>query len=84
MTLEININTETEAVIRQQAAAAGLDVEAFVLQAVAEKLGKGKSAEVPPQKTSEWEAKLQQCIDLHPEVSHVDDSRESIYSGRGE
>jgi hypothetical protein len=32
-----------------------------------------------------WSQKLSECIDLHPTVSHfVDDSRESIYAGRGE
>jgi hypothetical protein len=33
----------------------------------------------------EWAETVRQLIELHPVVNHfVDDSRESIYSGRGE
>lgn len=33
----------------------------------------------------QWTEKLRQVIDIHPVVTHfVDDSRESVYAGRGE
>jgi uncharacterized protein (DUF1778 family) len=86
MTLKLKISSETEAKLRERAAASGQDVESFVLQAVTEKLA---DADLTRKLTSEngndWEAKLRACIDLHPVVTHlVDDSRESIYAGRGE
>ena len=86
MTLELQLTSEAEAKIREQAAAAGQDVAAFVLQAVTEKLA---DAEARPagisQNGKEWSEQLRALIDLHPVVTHfVDDSRESIYAGRGE
>ncbi len=84
MTLELKIPAETEFRMREQAAAAGQDLEAFVLQAVAEKLA-GVEAALPSGNGADWRARLQACIDLHPSATHfVDDSRESIYAGRGE
>jgi hypothetical protein len=84
--MTLNLSSELEAIIRDRAAANGQDIEAFVLQAVAEKLAE---ADVQPPAASpsndEWKKKLQAWIDLHPVVTHfVDDSRESIYAGRGE
>ena len=86
MTLELQLSSETEAAIREQAAAAGQDVAAFVLQAVAEKLADAESRPSgPSQNDKEWPEQLRALIDLHPIVTHfVDDSRESIYAGRGE
>lgn len=86
MTLELQLTSEAEAKIREQAAAAGQDVAAFVLQAVTEKLA---DAEARPagisQNGKEWPEQLRALIDLHPVVTHfVDDSRESIYAGRVE
>jgi hypothetical protein len=86
MTLNLNLSPETEAKVRQLAALSGQDVEAIVLQAVAEKLA---DADLQPSRPSlndqEWQEKLQAFISLHPVVTHfVDDSRESIYAGRGE
>ena len=86
MTLKVNLSPETEAKIRQLAAASGQNVEAIVLEAVAEKLA---DADLQPPRPSlndqEWQEKLQAFINLHPVVTHfVDDSRESIYAGRGE
>jgi hypothetical protein len=86
MTLELKIPSETEAKLRERAAAAGQDLETFVLQAVAEKLTEAESQPILPSRNGkDWRNKLLACIDLHPVVTHfVDDSRESIYAGRGE
>jgi hypothetical protein len=61
-------------------------VEAFVLQAVAEKLaGVEPMPRVTPPSKDDWKRSLRACIELHPVVTHaVDDSRESIYADRGE
>jgi hypothetical protein len=86
MTLKLNIPSDTEAKLRERAAAAGQDVESYVLQAVAEKLTEAESqsqSSVPNFK--DWKKTLLACMDLHPPATHcVDDSRESIYAGRGE
>jgi hypothetical protein len=86
LTLELPISSETEAKIRKCAAELGQDIEAFVLQAVAEKLADTDvEPTVPLGPNSDWSGKLRACIDLHPVVTHfVDDGRESIYVSRGE
>lgn len=86
MTLELQLPSETEAKIREHAAASGQDVATFVLQAVVEKLADADSRRSgPSQSNKDWAEQLRAIIDLHPVVTHfVDDSRESIYAGRGE
>lgn len=84
MTLNLRLSSETEVRLREQAATSGLDLEAFVLQAVIEKLGDAEPIALTRNGT-DWAERLRECIDLHPVVTHyVDDSRESIYAGRGE
>jgi len=86
MTLELQIPADLESQLRQQAAIAGQNVSDFVIKAVEEKLAESDSQRSPsaPNET-EWMAKLRELIELHPVVTHVvDDSRESIYAGRGE
>ena len=84
--MTVKLSSELEARIRERAAASGQDVEAFVLQAVAEKLADADSqTSTGSRNHDEWKKKLQAWIDLHPIVTHfVDDGRESIYAGRGE
>ena len=86
MTLELNLSPEAEAKVRQLAASSGQDIEAIVLQAVAEKLADADMQPFQPSlNDQEWQEKLQAFINLHPVVTNfVDDSRESIYAGRGE
>ena len=84
MTLDLKIPSEAESRLREHAAAAGQDLETFVLQAVAEKLASIEDI-LPAKNGTDWKSKLHACIDLHPVATHfVDDSRESIYAGRGE
>jgi uncharacterized protein (DUF1778 family) len=86
MTLDLQFSPEAEAEIRAQAAAAGQDVEAFVLQAVSEKLADTEPRQpIASQDDARWLEQLQALIARHPVVTHfVDDSRDSIYAGRGE
>jgi hypothetical protein len=85
VTVKLQLSSETEAKVRQQAAASGQDVESFILEAVAEKLADVDSQPSSPSRNgNDWVQKLRTCIDLHPVVTRfVDDSRESIYAGRG-
>ncbi len=84
MVLELPLSSEIESRLRERATALGQGVEAFVAQAVTEKLAETEFA--PPQPNPrEWAEKLRACIELHPVATgFVDDSRESIYAGRGE
>ena len=84
MTLNLKLSSETETRLREQAATSGLNLEAFVLQVVIEKLGDAEPI-AHTRNGAEWAERLRECINLHPVVSHfVDDTRESIYAGRGE
>jgi hypothetical protein len=83
--VSIDFPAEIETSLLRRAAAAGKDVETIVQELVAERLAE----EAPPQARAashdEFMAKLQRFIDLHPASNgSVDDSRESIYAGRGE
>jgi hypothetical protein len=86
MTVKLNLSPETAAKVRQLADATGKDIEGIVLEALAEKLGEANSTPARARLSDqEWKDKLRALIDLHPVVTHfVDDSRESIYAGRGE
>ena len=84
MNVNINFPAEIETALLRQAAAAGQDVATFVKDVIIERL----ADEHPPAKSSshaEFMAKLHGVIELHPASNGlVDDSRESIYAGRGE
>jgi uncharacterized protein (DUF1778 family) len=85
MTLELAFTSEVETEIRRRAAEMGQDVEDFILQAVAEKLADTDSQSSRSSLNNKWKEQLRAFIELHPVVTHfVDDSRESIYAGRGE
>ena len=86
MTLTLSFPPEVEACLGERAAAAGQDVESFVREAVEEKLATAATATGPEGKSYEqWAEEFKAWIARHKPVSHfVDDSRESIYAGRGE
>ena len=81
---ELHMNSDQH--VLDVALAAGLDVETFVTNVVKDEVADDIAMQ-PRRRMSheEFRARLQRIIDLHP-VSHhfVDDSRESIYAGRGE
>ena len=88
MQLNLNLPAEIESTLRRRAAAAGQDVEAFVTHVVTEELtDEVESAARRPKFRSheEFKAKLDEIIQRHNiRNGNFDDSRESIYAGRGE
>lgn len=85
MTLNISLSPESEAKLRERAAAEGKDVTAFVRQTIEEKLAaevdNGSAFGVPAQGTQEWFAKFNEWVASHPPRRFLaDDSREAIYS----
>jgi hypothetical protein len=93
MTLNLSLSPETEAKLRQRAAATGKDVAQFVEEAVQKTLSEPQPSTDPAQLTpaEQWE-RLKAWIDQMsawtaknlPQGHFVDDSRESIYEGCGE
>ena len=86
MNVNVDFPSNIEAVLLQQAAAAGRDVPAFIREVVTERLVSTPFTARPQNMSHEEFAKrLDAWIKRHPVVNHVlDDSRESIYEGRGE
>ena len=84
MSLNINLPSDLEHAVRERALASGLDIDTFAARIFAEQL----QDEMPlPQAASpnEFRSRLDRVIALHPKSDHfVDDSRETIYAGRGE
>lgn len=89
MTLHIPLSIEAEARLREYAEASGKPVSEVIAEAIEEKLAviedeSGDRAGRPRSK-EQWLREFREWVDSHPPVSHfVDDSRESIYEGRGE
>lgn len=84
MTLTLSFPPDVEAKLRERAAAAGTDVAAVVQEAVNHALQAGNT-NMPSKSSEERIREFDQWVASHKPVAHfVDDSRESIYSGRGE
>ena len=80
MTLTIDLPAETEARLRERAAAVGKDPATFVLDVVQEEL-----ATEPVASNAQRITALRAWAARHAPLSYeADDSRESIYEGRGE
>jgi hypothetical protein len=86
MNLQVNLPKALEIALKAQATAAGKDVESFVLETLELAVGQGTNGETTATLSHEqFRERLQQVIDLHPRGNaSMDDSRESIYAGRGE
>ena len=89
MTLTIPLSHETETRLRQQAAALGKDVAAFVRETVEEKLASLPKRDLTPSERASawdrWVAHMRDWVEKNVPPGHtLDDSRESIYEGRGE
>ncbi len=85
--LNLSLSPEKEAKLRERAAAAGKDLTEYILQVVEEDLAIGESAPAvdSPQKRDQWEKELDAWAEGHPHLDTIaDDSRDSIYAGRGE
>ena len=85
MNVSINFPAEIETSLLRRAAAVGKDVETIVKEFVAKRLVEEGPLPAKTASHDEFMAKLHGIIDLHPMSNgSVDDSRESIYAGRGE
>ncbi len=90
MTLHIDLPAAVETALLAQAAAEGIDVSTLVAEAVAQRLTESAASaldrsENSPNASHGFDQRLQAWIELHPQSTVVvDDSRESIYAGRGE
>lgn len=83
MTLQIPLSPETEARLRERAAAAGKDLTTFVLDAVEEIAAADDGA--GELSATEWSQQWHAWAASHRTLDRpADDSRESIYAGRGE
>jgi hypothetical protein len=84
MTVTFDLPEELAGILAARAAAAGQDVETFVRNMVRDTILAENSARRPKTR-SKFRMHLQELIALHPPSNGtVDDSRESIYEGRGE
>ncbi len=87
MTLEIKLKPQTEARLRQQATKAGKAPAAYAEQVIEENLAVSSDASGPDASlpTLERVKAFMDWVARHRPVDHtVDDSRETIYGGRGE
>jgi hypothetical protein len=84
MTLTIEFPAELEEALQQRAAEAGKDVVTYVMDAIVEQIevDAPSAVDLSPE---EFKRRLHEIIEKHGvHCGHVDDSRESIYAGRGE
>lgn len=86
MNVNIPFPAEVENTLRRRAAAAGQDVETYLRHVVTESLTEDDvTRSVSSTTPTEFAQRLDAWIALHPVLDHaIDDSRESIYAGRGE
>lgn len=85
--LNIPLSPDKESKLRERAAAVGKDVTKYVLQVVEEDLAMSEpmAALNSPQSQEQWEKDLDAWVEGHPRLDTIaDDSRDSIYAGRGE
>lgn len=87
MNISVPLSSEAEAKLREQAQAAGKDIATFVQETLEEKLAMESAAgngqeDVP---ANQWIARLRHWAASHRALPYeADDSRASIYEGRGE
>jgi hypothetical protein len=86
MTIRIEFSPEIEARLREQARASGKEIEGFVSEAVEAKLAAAHAPVAGEVDGNERLKLFREWVASHPsrEGIHMDDSRESIYEGRGE
>lgn len=89
MTLHVPLSSESEARLREYAAAVGKDLPSVIAEAIEEKLAlledEASEPRHRPHTTEGWIAELRAWAASHPRLDRLaDDSRESIYAGRGE
>lgn len=85
MNLMLHLTSETEAKLREQAARSGKSLEALALEALEDMLAECDDSS-RLLSSDAWKAKFREFLASlpHSDAAFVDDSRESIYEGRGE
>ncbi len=82
--MQLNLPPSTESLLRQHAIAAGKDLESFAIQFLQQQLESEYQTIPAEQNHGEWVAALTAWSNSHPRTTRlVDDSRDSIYEGRG-
>src|SRR4051812_42865946 len=85
MNLSVSFPADLESALRERAAAAGKDVETFVRQLVIDEVNEEPAATRRTRSHEEFVSRLREMIQRHGiRNGKFDDSRESIYAGRGE
>ncbi|MFK7819475.1 MAG: hypothetical protein AB8G99_12205 [Planctomycetaceae bacterium] len=85
MDLTIRLPEGTEELLRQQASAAGKDVESFAKELIESRLGALRTQNGSRSDDESFESRLNTIADMMPVLDNfIDDSRGSIYEGRGE
>jgi hypothetical protein len=80
MTVSINLPADTEAILRQQAAAAGKDLTEFVQEAIEEKLAAAEGHPAETKRRVNQLAKFHAWVASHAHRTAIaDDSRDEIY-----
>ncbi|MFY7874679.1 MAG: hypothetical protein ACOVQM_04485 [Pirellula sp.] len=83
MNLVLNLPADLEAIIKKRAEQAGLDIPAYVLQTL--RVSDIELTGEPSISNEQFEASLNRLREIHAKVpADFEDSRESIYEGRGE
>jgi len=85
----IQLPAEIERHLREAASLAGKSVESYLqelaVRVARQGIGTGGFASVPEKPAEEWIAEWRAWVESHPARTVLaDDSRESIYEGRGE
>ncbi len=91
MTLTLELPTDTEKLLQAKAGAKGLTIKSYLAELVRSDLeipetnGVHQKNEAVSTTADQWIAEHRALAKSHEHVTHfVDDSRESIYAGRGE
>jgi hypothetical protein len=90
MAVTLHLAPEAEQQLRARAAQQGQTVEAYLVELVERSLSQAPPSPAPaaptgPANADDWSREWRAWAASHPPLPHpVDDSRESIYAGRGE
>jgi len=84
MNIVLQLSPETEAKLLQQAVRVGKPPEELAMKALEEQLA-AESPVLETQTAQQWIADFHRWAESHRQLPHeADDSRDSIYAGRGE
>lgn len=84
MNISINLPDNVKAILAERAAASGKNIESYILDTICLDIG-GSQCHSESKPVADFDAWLEKARQLVPDSSdYVDDTRESIYEGRGE